>query len=41
MKKFLAIFLILCLCLGVLAGCDEPSSGPGGIPPRRGRRNPR
>lgn len=33
MKKFLAIFLILCLCLGVLAGCDEPSSGPGGIPP--------
>ena len=36
MKKFLAIFLILCLCLGALAACDEPSSGPGGIPPAGG-----
>ena len=36
MKKFLAIFLILCLLLGVLAACDEPSSGPSGIPPAGG-----
>ena len=32
MKKYIAIILALCLCLGVLAGCGEPTEGtnPGG-----------
>ena len=36
MKRFLSLLLILCLCLGMLAACDEPSSGPSGIPPTEG-----
>ena len=29
MKKRLALLLILCLCLGLLCGCDDPVIGPG------------